>query len=548
MEQLRNTRGQDAVLTVRIYEKELHKLAALKNRITFLQECLENKVLPKSFLSMNNASGMPFEKLQKLSIENVISHRKQEKELVYSQCRQAFREVTFLGFDHSLNIALDDVRRNVNFVSGKQKVNLEKKLECIFSSSQWIRFSQIDKVKNLSSRLLSRDEMYALGFGLNFCLGNNEKFNIDFNSQINYLNVNGHNELSSFLRGAFSACDKNLKALPEKFTVALKRLTFYKDIRIMKADKGNAIVVMNSSEYISKMEVLLSDRNVYQVLETPCDIKRWQTNFNSSLKDIIFQADKEVYYTCLSPKLPNLPHIYGLPKVHKNNCPLRPIVSSIKAPNKNLSLYLAKILGSQVGLVSEAHIKKTTDFLEFIKNDVKEPFDHMVSFDVVSLFTNVPLEKVLDFIRLKSKENIYNFDLEVGKVCELTMLCVRDTYFTFNGVHYSQTYGVAMGSSLSPILANLYMEYFETCLVPNIHIDGLKITCYKRYVDDIFALIKCKEFHKVEEFLRIMNSQEETIKFTLENSVNMEMHFFRFTFKIYEFRVQDQSSQKIYPY
>ena len=93
--------------------------------------------------------------------------------------------------------------------------------------------------------------MYALGFGLDFCLGNNEKLNIDFNSQINDLNVNGHNELSSFLRGAFSACDKNLKALPEKFTVALKRLTFYKDIRIMKADKGNAIVVMNSSEYIS---------------------------------------------------------------------------------------------------------------------------------------------------------------------------------------------------------------------------------------------------------------------------------------------------------
>ena len=90
----------------------------------------------------------------------------------------------------------------------------------------------------------------------------------------------------------------------------------------------------------------------------------------------------------------------------------------------------------------------------------------MVSFDVVSLFTNVSLDKVLEFVRLKTEENIFHFSLEVGKICELIKLCVRDTYFTFNGTHYCQTYGVAMGSSLSPILANLYMEYFETCSFP----------------------------------------------------------------------------------
>ena len=464
---------------------------------------------------------------------------------MYALCHQAIRKVKFLGFDHSVYCALDNIR-SVNWVSEKQKVNLENKLECLFSKSQWIKFSQINNVKNLSSRILSRDEIYALGYGLNFCLGNNDKLAIEFNSQINDLNINGHNELSSFLRGAFSVCDKNLDCFPIKFCVALKRLNLYKDVRIMKADKGNAIVVMNSSEYVSKMEALLSDRNVYQILETPCNIKKWQANFNNSLKSILFQVDKEIYNACLSPKLPNLPYIYGSPKVHKVNCPLRPIVSSIKAPNKNLALYLANILGSQVGLVSNTHIKKTTDFLEFIKTEVKEPFDHMVSFDVVALFTNVPLNKVLDFIRLKAEENIYHFALEVGKVCELIKLCVKDTYFTFNGMHYCQTYGVAMGSSLSPILANLYMEYFETLLLPNIHIDGLAIVCYKRYVDDIFALIRGKEFHKVEELLQLMNSQEESINFTLENSENMEMPFLdlqvKFTNSEFKTRVHRKST------
>ena len=356
MDHLRNTRGQEAVITIRKYEEQLQKLESLRNRITFLRDCLDNKILPKSFKSVENASGKPFEKLQKLLIENAISLGKQEKEVVYSQCRQAFREVSFLGYDHSVNNALETIRRSVNLTSEKQKVNLQKKLEDIFSNSHWIKFSQINNVTNMSSRLLSRDEIYALGYGLNFCLGNNDKLSIDFNSQLNDLNVNGHNELSSFLRGAFSACEKNLECFPKKFTVALKRLNGYKDIRIMKADKGNAIVVMNSRDYISKMEEMLTDRNVYKVLETPCDIKKWQTKFNSTLKSILFQANKEAYNTCLSPKLPSLPYIYGSPKIHKNNCPLRPIVSSMKAPNKNLSLYLAKVLGSQVGLVSDGHI------------------------------------------------------------------------------------------------------------------------------------------------------------------------------------------------
>ena len=60
MEQLRSTIGQEAVLTIRRYEKELQKLESLKNRITFLQDCLDNKILPKSFKSTENASGLPF--------------------------------------------------------------------------------------------------------------------------------------------------------------------------------------------------------------------------------------------------------------------------------------------------------------------------------------------------------------------------------------------------------------------------------------------------------------------------------------------------------
>ena len=75
------------------------------------------------------------------------------------------------------------------------------------------------------------------------------------------------------------------------------------------------------------------------------------------------------------------------------------------------------------------------------------------------------------------------------------------------------------------------MKYFETALFSHIHIDGLKMIHYLRYVDDIFALIDCKEFNTADELLHLMNYLGESIKFNLENGINMEMPFLDFHFK-----------------
>lgn len=64
----------------------------------------------------------------------------------------------------------------------------------------------------------------------------------------------------------------------------------------------------------------------------------------------------------------------------------------------------------------------------------------MVSFDVASLFTKVP---VLEALNLISKL----VDPETLKLIEL---CLTTTFFTFQGICYEQTEGMAMGSSLSP--------------------------------------------------------------------------------------------------
>ena len=162
------------------------------------------------------------------------------------------------------------------------------------------------------------------------------------------------------------------------------------------------------------------------------------------------------------------------------------------------------------------------DFINKLRSKVTN--GHIVSFDVVSLFTNVPLDRVLDFLRIKFEEGIFTPSIEIGVFLELVKLCVTDTYFTFDNKIYRQNYGVAMGSSLSPILANVYMEYFEATLVPRINVPLITLKGWWRYVDDIFAILEGDE-SKIETFLEQLNSFERSIQFTLERSQENKLPF-----------------------
>ena len=86
----------------------------------------------------------------------------------------------------------------------------------------------------------------------------------------------------------------------------------------------------------------------------------------------------------------------------------------------------------------------------------------MVSFDVSSLFTNVPLQDVLDFLVQKNREGLFQSDVPIDVFVKLIELCVNNNYFAFSNKFYKQTFGVAMGSPFSPVLAKIYMEYFES--------------------------------------------------------------------------------------
>ena len=90
------------------------------------------------------------------------------------------------------------------------------------------------------------------------------------------------------------------------------------------------------------------------------------------------------------------PRFYGLPKIHKSSVPVRPIVSFVNSPTYNLSKFLSRVLSSL--LKNNYSVRNSREFVECIKNYSVEENECLVSFDVVSLFTSVPVDKALALV------------------------------------------------------------------------------------------------------------------------------------------------------
>ena len=147
--------------------------------------------------------------------------------------------------------------------------------------------------------------------------------------------------------------------------------------------------------------------------------------------------------------------LYGLPKTHKKNLSVRPILSSTTTYNYPLAKWLDDKLKTLS--INNYTISDTLMFAEQLKELSFDDDDILVSYDVTSLFTNVPLDYTIDLLVEKAnfKDNWFcaRYDLTISKqdLSELLKIATKDQLFQFNDNLYLQTDGVAMGSLLGPL-------------------------------------------------------------------------------------------------
>ena len=152
-------------------------------------------------------------------------------------------------------------------------------------------------------------------------------------------------------------------------------------------------------------------------------------------------------------------------------------------------------------------VKNSKEFIEKFKNVV--PLDSnskLVSSDMSSLFTSVPLDFTIDVILRRiymEKEIVTNITLNELK--ELLLLCTKNVHFSLNGQFYLQIDGIAMGSPLGPVIASILMVELERSLLPKL---SSYMTSWKRYVDDTIAYVKTDA---IDHVLSILNSFQENI-------------------------------------
>ena len=305
--------------------------------------------------------------------------------------------------------------------------------------------------------------------------------------------------------------------IPKRLSKAMFDLKKNDEIMIMKADKGGKVVVMDKIDYSEKMDVLLNDENTYKEIRSD-PLKKWQQSFNKKIKTLLYRDYPELYKKFQS-YLPSHSYMYGLPKLHKAGIPMRPITSTRNSVTYNLASWLAKQLSPALGKISQSHLKDTCDFVEKIKG-INLHNKRLVSFDVESLYTRVPIEDCIDILGRKIGDLDLDLPVPNEVFVKLVELCVSDCFFVCNNKNYSQIFGLPMGSPLSPVLSNIFMENFETELLPNITNFSIK---WFRYVDDIFAVVPANL--DVNNFLSDLNDLHPSINFKVEYENNSSLPF-----------------------
>ena len=536
--------GREGSKIFRQYENVDRKCKKVICDINFLKCCLTNKLTPKflqfKLYSKSLENGSDYKRIQKqLLIKEIETKRVldevlcDERSIYYDNLKQV---CSYIDFNHIVS--------HVNLVNEK-KINRikDKQDHKLFNLGLTHRYDDIDPNKvifNYSDKVLTRDQKEALSMGLKFCfLPSKLKYSTFFASFEQLLFKLSKHDIYEIFPDALNSFNSQLKSIAfrnfysfkpqvsnyhKKIISCLKELSRDKNVIITKPDKGNGVVLLNKSSYLEKMNTILADTiNFSKMKEDLYKTIIKLEDKNNRLVDKLYKnkiidepISKQLKSSGSRPGI-----LYGLPKVHKVGVPMRPILSTVGSVSYNMSQWLVPKLSSLC--VNEYSVRNSFEF-------AKEMMDRddtgcvMASFDISSLFTNIPIKETSNIILQKlfpqQNSEFDGFDRETfSKVLDN---CLTNNVFLFNEELFIQKDGAPMGGCVSPTLANVFLCHHESNWLDGCPVE-FKPVLYRRYVDDIFILFR-SESH-IEPFFQYINTRHTRINFTVEKEKDDSLSF-----------------------
>ena len=299
-------------------------------------------------------------------------------------------------------------------------------------------------------------------------------------------------------------------------------------------DKGIGICIMTIESYREKMDNILKLTQFEKINVTRKNAKNPIIKEEERVCSILKKMKEEnkiteKLYDKLRPVGSQPPRLYGLAKVHKENCPMRPVLSMPGSAYAKIGEQVAFWLSK----VPECNINSSTQEISTFLKDKTLPQDNeLVSFDVSSLYTNVPVREAIHHCADLLFGQLSIEGVSKCAFIELAELASCDVVMSTHDGYYTQVEGLAMGSAPSPHIANGWMSKFDNQIKD-------ESALYFRYMDDIIQNLPSD---KITEKLENINNIHQNLKFTCEREVNNSIPFL--DMKI--FNIQGQLSSKWY--
>ena len=282
-------------------------------------------------------------------------------------------------------------------------------------------------------------------------------------------------------------------------------------------DIGVGICVMSKETYWEKMDKIISLPQFEKHRKTRKNevhpVFKEEERIINTLKDLLDKVEIDgTLYDRIRPRGSQPPRMYGLAKVHKQDVPVRPVLSMPGSAYHQIAEYIAECLS----VVPDCNINASTkEICDRIRNVTLEEGEEMVSFDVVSLYTNVPLREAIlvcaDLLYSQPEDKIPVIRKDTFILLAELSSC-NVIMATHDGIYYQKD-GLAMGSPPAPMLANGWLSQFDKEILGNSKI-------FFRYMDDILKDIKVSE---CEHTLSMINNFHGNLKFTIEREVDGQL-------------------------